>query len=143
MSAPSIDLDLDYLPKLPQDKSPGIGCIGSGFIMADCHLVAYANAGFRPVAISSRTKANAESVAARHGIGKVYADYRDLLDDREQQSIEYLWMRNRVRSTSETELKAWVDQISSQRDGQRRHIALIGLRGAGLRQALLCNTSRR
>ena len=55
----------------------------------------------------------------------------DLLDDREQQSVEYLWMRNRVRSASETELKAWVDQISSQRDGQRRHIALIGLRGAG------------
>ena len=38
--------ELDYLPKLPRDKSIGIGCIGAGFIMADCHLVAYRSAGF-------------------------------------------------------------------------------------------------
>ena len=39
-------LDLDYLPRLPRDKQVGIGCIGAGFIMADCHLVAYRQAGF-------------------------------------------------------------------------------------------------
>jgi hypothetical protein len=25
---------LDYLPRMPRDKSVGIGCIGAGFIMA-------------------------------------------------------------------------------------------------------------
>ena len=38
-----------------------IGCIGSGFIMNDCHLVAYRKAGFNPVAIASRTRDNAVS----------------------------------------------------------------------------------
>src|SRR5919199_326302 len=32
-----------------------IGCIGAGFIMADVHLAAYAEAGFPVVAIASRT----------------------------------------------------------------------------------------
>jgi predicted dehydrogenase len=34
-------MDLDILPRLPHDRQIGIGCIGAGFIMADCHLVAY------------------------------------------------------------------------------------------------------
>jgi len=37
----SVSDKLDYMPVLPKDKSLGIGCVGSGFIMADCHLVAY------------------------------------------------------------------------------------------------------
>ena len=45
---------IEHLPRLPRDKSIGIGCIGSGFIMADCHLVAYRKAGFNPVAIAAR-----------------------------------------------------------------------------------------
>ncbi len=77
----SFNLDLDYLPHLPQDKSMGIGCIGSGFIMADCHLVAYRNAGFNPVAIASRNRANSQAVADRHGIKKVYDTYQELLKD--------------------------------------------------------------
>ena len=40
-----IPLDLRYEPVMPADLTPGIGCIGAGFIMADCHLVAYPNAG--------------------------------------------------------------------------------------------------
>jgi hypothetical protein len=32
--------DVDHLPPMPRDLGPGIGCIGAGFIMADCHLVA-------------------------------------------------------------------------------------------------------
>ncbi|KAA0988926.1 Gfo/Idh/MocA family protein [Dyadobacter aurulentus] len=73
--------DLEYLPRLPQDKSIGIGCIGSGFIMADCHLVAYRNAGFNPVAIASRNRANSQAVADRHGIKTVYNTYQELLHD--------------------------------------------------------------
>ncbi|MGE3315056.1 MAG: Gfo/Idh/MocA family protein [Planctomycetaceae bacterium] len=77
----NVALDLDYRPRLPRDTSPGIGCVGAGFIMADCQLVAYRAAGFNPVAISSRTRERAESVAKRHEIEKVYTDYRELLAD--------------------------------------------------------------
>lgn len=73
----------DYLPRLPRDKTPGIGCIGSGFIMADCHLVAYRQAGFRPVAITSRQRDHAETVAARHGIPRIHADVAALARDPE------------------------------------------------------------
>jgi predicted dehydrogenase len=83
-----LDLDLDYLPRLPKDKRIGIGCIGSGFIMADIHLVAYKNAGFNPVAIASRTENNARIVAERHGIPKVYGDYREMLDDPEVSIVD-------------------------------------------------------
>lgn len=74
---------LEYLPRLPRDKSAGIGCIGAGFIMADCHLVAYRQAGFRPVAIAARELAKAQAVAQRHQIPRAYADYRELLADPE------------------------------------------------------------
>jgi predicted dehydrogenase len=69
---------LSYLPRLPKDKSAPIGCIGSGFIMADCHLVAYRQAGFNPVAIASRTPAKARQIAKRHGL-KAYRTYQDML----------------------------------------------------------------
>ncbi len=74
-------IELDYLPRMPQNKSMTIGCIGAGFIMADCHLVAYRQAGFNPVAIASRNAANSKAVAERHHIEKVYADYKELLND--------------------------------------------------------------
>ena len=41
---------LDYLPRLPRRTDFRIGCVGAGFIMRDCHLVAYHSAGFNPVA---------------------------------------------------------------------------------------------
>ncbi len=77
------DSELDHLPKLPTaaGRRVGIGCVGAGFIMADCHLVAYRQAGFNPVAISSRDAAKATAVAARHGIPKTYANYQELLND--------------------------------------------------------------
>jgi hypothetical protein len=76
------DIHLDYLPRLPKNKQIGIGCIGSGFIMADCHLVAYRQAGFNPVAIASRTLESSQAVAGRHHISKVYASYQELLNKR-------------------------------------------------------------
>ena len=69
------------MPQLPRDRSVGIGCIGSGFIMADCHLVAYRQAGFNPVAIAARNFDRTRQVAIRHEIPKAYEDYRELLDD--------------------------------------------------------------
>jgi predicted dehydrogenase len=87
-TAPNISLDLDYLPKLPRDRSPGIGCIGAGFIMADCHLVAYREAGFNPVAIASPTPGRAQGVAERHKIPKAYTDWRDVLKDERVQVLD-------------------------------------------------------
>jgi predicted dehydrogenase len=74
-------VQVDHLPPLPQDRSVGIGCIGAGFIMADCHLVAYRAAGLNPVAIAARRYEAAAEVAARHSIPRAYDDYRRLLDD--------------------------------------------------------------
>ncbi|WP_373651485.1 Gfo/Idh/MocA family protein [Schlesneria sp. DSM 10557] len=71
--------DPEFRPRLPRDKSVGIGCIGAGFIMSDCHLVAYRQAGFNPVAIAARRQEQADSVAHRHGILNVYTDYNELL----------------------------------------------------------------
>src|ERR1700760_1797470 len=75
------DINLNYLPRMPKNRQMGIGCIGSGFIMADCHLVAYRNAGFNPVAIASRNEANSRSVAESHDIKKVHDNYKALLND--------------------------------------------------------------
>ena len=49
----------------------GIGVVGAGFIVRDCHLVAYAEAGFRVEGITSRTRATAEEVAALRAIPRV------------------------------------------------------------------------
>ena len=68
-------------------KDYRIGVLGSGFIISECHLVSYQKLGYNPVAIASRTKANAEKAAERFGIETVYDNYEALLDDA---SIEVL-----------------------------------------------------
>lgn len=74
-------LTLEYKPQLPKRLDWRIGCIGAGFIMRDCHLVAYRNAGFNPVAITSRNVNTAHEVAERHAIPKVHASIDELLAD--------------------------------------------------------------
>ncbi len=59
----------------------GIGVVGAGFIVRDCHLVAYADAGFRVVGITSRTIETAREVAALRNVPKVYPTLEELLDD--------------------------------------------------------------
>jgi predicted dehydrogenase len=86
-SSPNIPFQLDYLPNMPADKSPAIGCIGAGFIMADCHLVAYRQAGFNPVAIASHNPENARKVAQRHSL-IAYDTYQQLLQNRDLQVID-------------------------------------------------------
>src|SRR5262245_41663728 len=76
-----MDLSLNYLPRLPRRLDWRIGCVGAGFIMRDCHLVAYRQAGFNPVAISSRNPATAKEVAKQHGIARVHDTYDALLAD--------------------------------------------------------------
>lgn len=80
-------MDLQIHPPLPRKRDFRIGCLGSGFIMRDCHLVAYRKAGFNPVAIASRSRDKAQQTAAIHHIPRVYDTAAQLLDD---PSIEVL-----------------------------------------------------
>ncbi len=74
-------MDLQIQAPLPRRKDFRIGILGSGFIVNDCHLVAYRKAGFNPVGIASRNRAHAARVAERHELPKVYDSYDQLLDD--------------------------------------------------------------
>jgi predicted dehydrogenase len=78
----------DIAPRLPQRKDHRIGCIGAGFIMRDCHLVAYRQAGFNPVAIASRTPGHAEAVARQHSLPRWHETVEKLLDDSEIEVLD-------------------------------------------------------
>lgn len=73
--------------EMPQRRDWRLGIVGAGFIVNDCHLVAYRKAGLNPVAIAARTRDRAEEVARRHGVTRVHESVEALLDDR---SIEVL-----------------------------------------------------
>jgi predicted dehydrogenase len=72
---------LEYLPRWPKHKDVGIGCIGAGFIMRDCHLPAYRKAGFNPVAIASRRKEQAAALAQAYAIPTVGGSLDEVLAD--------------------------------------------------------------
>jgi predicted dehydrogenase len=82
------DLNLDYLPRMPLRRDWRIGCIGAGFTMRDCHLVAYRQAGFNPVAIASRTHAHAKEVGELREIPTIHASIDDLLADPEVEVLD-------------------------------------------------------
>ncbi len=83
-----MSIELKYEAALPQDKSIPIGCIGAGFIMADCHLVAYREAGFNPVAITAADLEGAKAAAERHDIPTVHDTTEALLDDPNVQVLD-------------------------------------------------------
>jgi len=58
------DPSLTYLPEMPRSLDRGIAVVGAGFIVRDCHLVAYAEAGFHVVGLTSRNLDRAREVAA-------------------------------------------------------------------------------
>src|SRR5262245_21501703 len=72
---------LDYAARLPKRRDWRIGCAGAGFIMRDCHLVAYRKAGFNPVAIASRNPDTARAVAELHAVPTVHESIDSLLAD--------------------------------------------------------------
>ncbi len=80
--------ELDYRPRMPLDRSIPIGCIGAGFIMSDCHLVAYRQAGFNPVAITAADRNQAEAAAERHRIPRVWPSVEQLLEDPEVEVLD-------------------------------------------------------
>jgi len=72
---------LNHRPLLPERRDMGIGVVGAGFIVRDCHLVAYANAGFRVAGITSRSIDKAREVAALRGLPRVYESLEQMIDD--------------------------------------------------------------
>jgi predicted dehydrogenase len=74
-------MDAIIAPEWPRRRDWRIGCVGAGFIMRDCHLVAYRAAGFNPVAVASRTPASAHEVAHARGVPVVHDSVDDLLAD--------------------------------------------------------------
>ncbi len=72
---------LDQRREPPERRDAGIGVVGAGFIVRDCHLVAYAEAAYRVVGITSRTLATAQEVAALRGVPNVYRSLEEMLDD--------------------------------------------------------------
>ncbi|WP_435021702.1 Gfo/Idh/MocA family protein [Tundrisphaera sp. TA3] len=78
MDAP---LPPSHLPPMPRGRDFGIGVVGAGFIVRDCHLVAYADAGFPVAGITSRTEATAREVAALRDVPRVYPSAEAMLDD--------------------------------------------------------------
>lgn len=76
------------LPVFPKRREVGIGVIGAGFIVRDCHLVAYAEAGLRVVGITSRTETTAREVAALRGVPKVFDSLEALVDDPEIEVVD-------------------------------------------------------
>ncbi|SEL30851.1 Gfo/Idh/MocA family protein [Pacificibacter marinus] len=82
---------MSFTPKPNPDirvRDYKIGCIGAGMIMAECHLAAYAEAGFPVAAIASRTKSKAEEVAKRWDIPTVHDTPEDLLADSEIEILD-------------------------------------------------------
>src|SRR4051812_21194398 len=85
-SAPA--LDLGHLPPPPARRDVGIGVVGAGFIVRDCHLPAYHDAGFRVVGLTSRTRSVAEDVARLRGIPNVHDDLSTMLDDPDVEVVD-------------------------------------------------------
>jgi predicted dehydrogenase len=74
---------MGFLPDPPiRARDFAIGCIGAGMIMAECHLAAYARAGFRVASIASRHEAHASTVAKRWNIPRVHTSPDELIEDR-------------------------------------------------------------
>jgi predicted dehydrogenase len=83
-----MDLDLKINPVMPRNKDFKIGCIGAGFIMRDCHLVAYRSAGFNPWAITSLIREESEQVAKLHNIPNIYDTWQELVDDKDIEILD-------------------------------------------------------
>jgi predicted dehydrogenase len=79
---PGFELDgRAHLPSWPARRGVGIGVVGAGFIVRDCHLVAYAEAGFPVVGITSRTLEHAREVAHARGVPRVHPSIEAMLED--------------------------------------------------------------
>jgi predicted dehydrogenase len=73
----------DLVRAQPRGPLPdlGVGIVGAGWIVRECHLPAYREAGINVVAIASRNPARAGDLASQFGIARVAASWEELLDD--------------------------------------------------------------
>ena len=76
------------LPVLPERKEYRIGIIGTGFIVQNCHLVAYEKAGFNPYAITSLEEERSRELAEQFHIPKVYKEWKEMVDDPEIEIVD-------------------------------------------------------
>ena len=83
-----LDLNLNHSIPKPPCSDFGIGAVGAGFIMRDVQLKAYAGAGFKVAAITSRTPEIAHEVAELRGIPKLYDTLQEMLQDPEVQVLD-------------------------------------------------------
>jgi len=81
-------LERTVAPQLPGNQSFRIGIVGAGFIVRDCHLVAYEKLGFNPRAIAALTPDECRGVADRFHIPTVHLDWKALVDDDEIEILD-------------------------------------------------------
>lgn len=67
-------------PRMPILPKARIAVAGTGFIVEDCHLVAYQKAGLEVVGIMGRNQEKAKQVARKFGIGVVAGSVEELLE---------------------------------------------------------------
>jgi predicted dehydrogenase len=58
----------------------GVGIVGAGWIVRECHLPSYAAAGAEVVGITSRDGERCKSVAAEHGV-RAFGSWEEMVDD--------------------------------------------------------------
>jgi predicted dehydrogenase len=67
--------------------TPGIGIIGAGWIVRECHLPAYMAAGAEVVGITSRTTEHSAALAETHGI-RAFDSWQQLVDDQAVEVVD-------------------------------------------------------
>lgn len=81
-------LEQATLPQLPRKMDYAIGCVGAGFIMADCQLKAYRDIGLNPIGITSLSMEKSWEVAKRYDLPKVYPGWKELLEDEQVEILD-------------------------------------------------------
>jgi predicted dehydrogenase len=80
--------DTDYLPKLPKNKSIGIGIVGAGAIVESCHLPAYQMAGLNIIGIYDIDREKANKLADHYQIKHVFTSLDEFLQHPDIQVVD-------------------------------------------------------
>jgi len=91
---PNTHPEFDFKPEMPRRLDHGIGIVGAGGVVNYAHLPAYAQAGFKVVAITDKVRERAEQTAAAHKVSKIYSTVEELVHDPEIEIVDiavYAW----------------------------------------------------
>ncbi len=83
-----LNLDFNHIAPPPLGIERGIGAVGTGFIMRDVQLKAYATAGFNVIGITSRNTEVASQIAVQYKLPKRYANLKQMLADPEIEILD-------------------------------------------------------